>query len=256
MDIKQDVVTQFGKSAEKYVSSSIHAKGNDLKMMIDISNASKDSILLDVATGGGHTANGFAPLVKKVIAVDLTEKMLMTAKNFIEGNGHKNVEFVQGDAEALPFEDNIFDFVTCRIAVHHFPNLREFIKEVQRVLKPNGHFLLIDNVAPETEEYDKFYNSIEKLRDHSHFRAWKKSEWLKFLEEENFIIEAMLRHEKTFDYIDWCERMNMADNDRSLLDEIILEASDEIKRHFNIHEENQQIKEFTGESVLIKAKKV
>lgn len=256
MDIKKEVINQFGNNADSYVDSKGHAKGNDLKMMVEHSGVDHNSILLDVATGGGHTANAFAPLVNKVIAYDLTPKMLEAAKKFIISNGHKNVEFVQGDAENLSFSNETFDFVTCRIAAHHFPSLKQFIKETYRVLKNNGCFLLIDNVAPEIKELDKFYNDIEKQRDQSHYRAWKKSEWIKFLEEEKFTIESMFRFEKKFNFVEWCERMKLNISEMRDLEKKISNSSPEIMTHFNIEIENNRVNSFTGESVLIKAKKL
>ena len=108
MDIKKDVQQQFGKNAASYVSSPIHKDGKDLLQMVQMAKLNGLEHLLDIATGGGHTANAFAPLVKKITAVDLTTEMLVAAENFIGKNGHRNVEFVQGDAEKLPFEDESF----------------------------------------------------------------------------------------------------------------------------------------------------
>lgn len=123
---KQAVQTQFGRSAEAYVHSAIHAKGNDLKKLVEISEAQSTQHVLDVATGGGHVANALAPLSGHVVALDLTPEILTQAEKFIRGNGHDNVEFVQGDAEKMPFADESFDIVTCRIAPHHFPNIASF----------------------------------------------------------------------------------------------------------------------------------
>ncbi|WP_391121029.1 class I SAM-dependent methyltransferase [Psychrobacillus sp. L3] len=175
MDIKKDVQKQFGRSAELYVKSERHSKGEDLKRLVDMSRATGSEELLDVATGGGHTANAFAPLVRKVTAMDLTAEMLSAAKQFIKGNGYFNVVFVEGDAEKMPFSNDSFDLVSCRIAPHHFPNIEDFIREVYRVLKHGGQFLLDDNVAPEQDDFDQFYNNVEKMRDYSHYRAWKKN---------------------------------------------------------------------------------
>ena len=201
MDIKKDIQEQFGKNAASYVSSPIHKDGKDLVKMVGMADVNGQEVLLDIATGGGHTANAFASLVKKVTAVDLTKEMLAAAESFIKGNGHLNVEFVQGDAEQLPFLDDAFDIVTCRIAPHHFPNVDLFIKEVYRVLKPKGQFLLNDNVVPEKQEFDQFYNAIEKMRDYSHFRAWKKSEWIQKLEDSGLEIFEWHRFERCFSLI-------------------------------------------------------
>jgi ubiquinone/menaquinone biosynthesis C-methylase UbiE len=255
MDIKKDVQQQFGKSAEAYVTSPIHKNGKDLQKLLEIAIITGDDELLDIATGGGHTANAFAPFVKKVTAVDLTEEMLVAAKRFITGNGYQNVHFVKGDAENLPFASESFDLVTCRIAPHHFPNIGAFIKEVQRVLKKSGQFLLDDNVTPEEDEFDQFYNTIEKLRDYSHYRAWKKSEWLRMLEVAGFEIEEWHRFEKTFQFEPWCNRMHLSKAGKEGLSQCFLSASQKIKDKFRIAIENNQVISFQGEAIVLRALK-
>lgn len=253
MDIKKDVQQQFGKNAESYVTSSIHKKGKDLQRLLEIAAINGGEELLDVATGGGHTANAFAPSVKKVTAIDLTEEMLIAAEKFISGNGHDNVNFVKGDAENLPFPSESFDIVTCRIAPHHFPNVGRFIEEVHRVLKFNGQFLLDDNVTPEDDELDQFYNTIEKIRDYSHFRAWKKTEWLRMLELSGFEIIEWHRFEKNFRFEPWCNRMNMTEKDKESLSQFILGATQKIKNKFRIIIEDNLVKSFRGEAIVLKA---
>lgn len=251
MDIKQDVKNQFGRSADFYVSSKIHRNGGDLNTLIEMAHAEETEYALDVATGGGHTANALAPLVKKVTAMDITPKMLENAEEFIKGNGHTNVEFVEGDAEKMPFEDGSFDIVTCRIAPHHFPDIEDFVKEVYRVLKPGGRFLLDDNVAPEEDTFDDFYNKIEKIRDYSHYRAWKKTEWLRMLEHAAFEIVEMHRFEKHFEFEDWCTRMHLTDEEKNTLTSIMLEAEESVKQKFRVQSEAGKIESFQGEAVLL-----
>jgi ubiquinone/menaquinone biosynthesis C-methylase UbiE len=253
MDLKQDVQQQFGKSASSYISSSIHKEGKDLKKLLEMASLAGGEVLLDVATGGGHTANAFAPFVKKVIAVDLTVEMLAAAETFVKANGHQNIEFLNGDAENLPFQDDAFDIVTCRIAPHHFPNVNKFIAEVHRVLLPGGQFLLDDNVAPEEDEFDHFYNTIEKWRDYSHFRAWKKTEWLRMLELSGFTIDEMHRFEKTFHFDPWCKRMNLPANEKNNLRQYMINSSSNVKNKFNIVFKDDQMVSFTGESIILKA---
>jgi ubiquinone/menaquinone biosynthesis C-methylase UbiE len=253
MDIKKDVQQQFGKSAEKYVSSTIHKKGKDLQKMLEIAVTNGEETLLDVATGGGHTANAFAPFVKKVTAVDLTEEMLTAAERFIRQNGIQNVDFIKADAENLPFSEEAFDIVTCRIAPHHFPNVASFIAEVYRVLKPKGQFLLDDNVVPEDDDFDQFYNTIEKLRDYSHFRAWKKTEWVRMLELSGFEITEWHRFEKTFQFKSWCNRMDLSEIDKGKLNQLILNSTQKVKDKFRIIIEKDEVISFQGEAIVLRA---
>ncbi|MCQ6280348.1 class I SAM-dependent methyltransferase [Bacillus sp. EB600] len=255
MDQKKVVQQQFGKSAASYVTSPIHKDGKDLQKLVKLASINGQEEVLDIATGGGHTANGFAPFVKKVIALDLTSEMLVAAEKFIKGNGHQNVEFIQGDAEKLPFLSASIDIVTCRIAPHHFQNVKKFVEEAFRVLRSSGQFLLIDNVAPEDNELDYFYNQIEKKRDYSHFRAWKKTEWMSLLELEGFEINELHRFEKTFQFDSWCNRMKLPPSEKADLIQYIINSSQKVKEKFRIVHTNQTVTSFQGESVIIKASK-
>ncbi|OEH93577.1 class I SAM-dependent methyltransferase [Bacillus solimangrovi] len=255
MGIKKDVQKQFGRSADSYVTSKGHRKGKDLKKLVEIAQTNRTEQALDIATGGGHTANALAPFVQKVIAMDLTIEMLTAAEEFITSNGHHNVDFVQGDAEKLPFSDGLFDIVSCRIAAHHFPNIETFISEVHRVLKNGGQLLLDDNVASEVDEFDQFYNHIEKVRDYSHYRAWKKSEWLQMLEVKGFEIQELHRFEKQFEFHNWCERMHLSDVEKQALNELMMQSSESVKSKFRIHIENEQVISFQGEAMLLRARK-
>jgi ubiquinone/menaquinone biosynthesis C-methylase UbiE len=254
---KEQVRRQFASHAERYVTSAIHAAGSDLAYLVSAAPVFPRARLLDVATGAGHVANAFAPLVGQVTACDLTPEMLDTARRFIGGNGHTNVEFVPADAERLPFPSRSYDLVTCRIAAHHFPDVPAFAAEAHRVLKPGGSLLLIDNIAPERPELDRFYNEVEKQRDPSHVRAWRKSEWIGLLESTGFAIEAMIRFPKTFVFADWCGRVSLSDAERRSLEEKLLNAPADVRNHFDVKRgEDGRLYSFAGESVYIQAAKL
>ncbi|WP_416825573.1 class I SAM-dependent methyltransferase [Ectobacillus polymachus] len=255
MNKKQEVQEQFGTHAEHYVTSETHAKGKDLAALLQAGNASQADIVLDIATGGGHVANGFAPLAFQVIALDITKRMLEKAEAFIRGNGHNNVHFVQGDAEQLPFPDDSFTIVACRIAPHHFPSVSSFVAECYRVLKENGSFLLLDNVAPEDDELDSFYNTVEKTRDYSHNRAYKKSEWLTIVEQSGFSILNMQTFSKTFPFESWCNRMSLSDEEKEQLQSYMIRATPKAKQHFHLITEKDQIVSFQGQSMLLHCRK-
>ncbi|MDF2963965.1 MAG: Methyltransferase domain protein [Paenibacillus sp.] len=255
MDLKREVQKQFGKNALKYVSSPIHAEGHDLALLLEVSGAENSMNLLDVATGGGHVAKLFAPVVKQVTAFDLTEEMLEQAKVFISQSGLDNVAYVHGDAEHMPFGDSEFDIVSCRIAAHHFPGVRQFLNEVSRVLRPGGCLLLIDNVAPEQAAYDQFYNEVEKERDPSHYRAWKKSEWVSFVEHAGLTVELLSSFPKTFGFRAWCDRMEVPGPIRQELEQKFLQAEPGLIRKFHITEQEGRLVSFQGQAALLRARK-
>jgi ubiquinone/menaquinone biosynthesis C-methylase UbiE len=204
-DPKQHSQERFGRFAERYVQSKVHAEGTDLQRLVAIANAQPDWEMLDIATGGGHTARTFAPLVKHVIASDLTSAMLAAAEKNITAHGIENVDFRQADAENLPFEDNRFDFVTCRIAPHHFPNIGQFVSEVARVLKPGGVFVLQDQVVSEDPAVDTYVNDFEQLRDPSHNRSLRASEWDQFIQAAGLRLEHTEPFVKRHNLLEWAQ---------------------------------------------------
>lgn len=204
---KDRVIEQFGLHADQYVTSVTHARGADLESLVERLRPDANAIVLDVATGGGHVANALASSVHQVVALDLTRPMLDAAKAHSEQLGHRNILFVQGDAESLPFADNSFDVVTCRIAAHHFPNPERFVAEAARVLKPLGRFALIDNVAPEADDAARFINHVEKLRDISHVWCPPISVWSAWLTHAGFQILHQETWPKRYAFDSWVARM-------------------------------------------------
>lgn len=216
--MKDAVRRQFGQSAAGYTTSQVHAKGGDLSLLPQMAGLTGTETVLDVATATGHTAFALAPFAASVVGVDLTPEMLEEARR---NNPHPNVTFVAGDAEALPFPDAAFDVVTCRIAAHHFPDVARFLAEAHRVLKPGGRAVIIDNVVPEDDTLDRFINEIDKLRDPSHVRAYRISEWEAFLKDTGFAYELAHTFGIPMDREDWLARMHVAPA-----------VADEVRRRF------------------------
>jgi len=198
---------RYTRFADGYVTSETHARGSDLDRLLAIVNPQPHWQVLDIATGGGHTALKFAPRVARVIASDLTPRMLEKARRFIvEDKGVDNVSFEQADAENLPFDDDRFDLVTCRIAPHHFPDAQRFLREGARVLKAGGVFMLQDQVLPPDAEAARFVDAFERLRDPSHNRAFNEQEWKAMFARAGIAVERVEHYLKRHDFLKWARR--------------------------------------------------
>lgn len=204
---------RFGQYAAGYVTNQTHAKGSELDRLIDIAQPRPDWVVLDVATGGGHTALKFAPYVQHVTASDLTPQMLEEARTFITGQGITNVDFRLADAEDLPFEDTSFDLVTCRIAPHHFPNVQQFVHEAARVLKPGGLLLVQDQVLPEDYDAARYVDAFEKLRDPSHYRIYGETEWVNLFQNVGLTVEHTEQLSKRHELVHWARMQGNTDAD-------------------------------------------
>ncbi|GAA0612773.1 class I SAM-dependent methyltransferase [Virgibacillus siamensis] len=253
MSEKEDARKVFSKNSDAYVTSSTHATGEDLSLMINWLNPDSTQHVLDIATGGGHTAKKLAPYVKQITATDITETMLInTAAHLTDLN---NISYQVADAENLPFESNTFDIVTCRIAAHHFPNPGLFIAEVYRILKPDGEFLFIDNIAPENSTHDTFVNSLEKMRDYSHVRSRSISEWKELLVKQNLKTRMETTRKKTLPYQEWVRRTLDKEDKIKEVDQFISSAAADIHDYFQIEFEGNKITSFAIDEWMVLAEK-
>ena len=142
------VQQNFGTAAADYATSSYHAAGPDLKLLVEKAALRGTERVLDVGTGAGHTALAVAPHAARVTGIDLTQEMLEQARGLAASRKLANVSFLEGDALALPFDAASFDVVTSRQSAHHYAGISAAIDETKRVLSPGGRFLLIDTFAP------------------------------------------------------------------------------------------------------------
>jgi ubiquinone/menaquinone biosynthesis C-methylase UbiE len=206
MDTKALSQERFGQYAQGYVTSEAHAKAPELARLVEIAQPQADWVVLDVATGGGHTALAFAPHVAQVVATDLTPKMLEKAEVHVAGQGATNVVFKPADALYLPFEDKTFDLVTCRIAPHHFLDCARFVHEGVRVLKPKRMLLVQDHVLPRDEEAARAVDDFERLRDPSHNRAFNDLEWQGMFMGTGLTVTHTEQITKRHAFLPWAER--------------------------------------------------
>ena len=179
---------RFGRAAADYATSEVHAKGASLKRLVELTEPKSHWRVLDVATGAGHTALAFAPHVAKVTATDITEEMLREARKLAASRGLTNVRTLHAKAEDLPFPDASFDLVVCRLAAHHFDDMKGFAAEAYRVLMPGGTIGIVDTIAPDAsivpgqtaEDLRKLtaeFEAFKKLSDPSHRRCLGLIEW-------------------------------------------------------------------------------
>lgn len=233
-DTKGTVRKQFSNNAEDYRDSPVFADGEDLRIMVESVAMTGTERVLDIGTAAGHTALAFSPFVEQVIGVDLTETMVRVATEFARDKGVSNIEYRVGDAENLSYPDTSFDLVTCRFAAHHFPNVKQAIQEISRVLKPGGRFLLVDHYAPEDSELDTFINHLDQTRDPSHVREHRLSEYNTWFTETGMSYQEIKRWDLPIQFEDWVQRARTPKEARLQLIEMLQTASEGCKEIFRI----------------------
>lgn len=206
---------QFGPVASAYASSNYHSSGPDLAKLVEGAGLTGNERVIDIGCGAGHTAIALAPHAARVTAVDITPEMLGVAADLAARRGLTNIDFERQDATNLPYPDGRFDVAASRVAAHHYHDVHAFVSEAARVLKPGGRLMLADTIAPEDPALDSFCNAFELLRDPSHVRNWRVSEWFALLRDQGLEPETLLAFDLEMEIVPWFERQQTAPDRRT-----------------------------------------
>ncbi|MDX2226902.1 MAG: 5,6-dimethylbenzimidazole synthase [Verrucomicrobiae bacterium] len=230
---------QFDRQSSRY------GKGHILENVEDVAQALKTipfrpgATALDVATGGGHTGLLLAACGYRVTLADLAPGMLARAAALAAERG-LTVETRQHAAESLPYADGGFDLVTCRVAAHHFSSPEEFVRETCRVLRPGGHFLLIDGSVPDDEpETEEWLHQVEKWRDPSHHRFLTPRRWAEICGAAGLKVLLSELHPFRQPDLQWYfETAATPDGNREEVLRLVREASPRVREIMRLGEED------------------
>src|SRR5262245_35912786 len=149
-------MSDWSSRAEAYRNAPEQREGEDLDLIVRWAEGCETA--LDVATGGGHVARRLRDAGLEVVSLDPAPAMKPD---------------VVAPAESLPFGGGSFDVVACRVAAHHFEDVRAAVNEMARVAR--DLVLVSDNLfaGDAAEEADR-------VRDPSHVRNYTEDDWRSF----------------------------------------------------------------------------
>ncbi|MFC2107721.1 arsenite methyltransferase, partial [Bacteroidota bacterium] len=115
----------------------------------EFANIKEGNSLLDLGSGAGNdcfVARSFVGDSGQVTGLDFTDEMVEKANANKEKLGYKNISFIKGDIENMPFENDNFDVVISNCVLNLVPDKKKAFTEINRVLKAGGHFCISDVV--------------------------------------------------------------------------------------------------------------
>lgn len=133
---------------------------------------SKELTIVDIGCGDGYITMAAAPLVGKVIAVDISAAMLRLLAKKADENGITNIETLESDAQDIPLADSSVDLVCASMYLHHIEDPQLAVKEMSRILKPGGKVFIAELFEHRNQEF------IEKMHDlWPGFKQTQLKEW-------------------------------------------------------------------------------
>jgi SAM-dependent methyltransferase len=194
----------WSQRAEAFRKSPTHREGADLDLLVEWCEPAPGVKVLDVATGGGHVARRLREAGCTVVTVDPAPGMKAD---------------VLAPADHLPFEDRSFDVVTCRIAAHHFPDIRAAVAEMARV---SNRLLVIEDNVFRGENVEE----AERLRDPTHVRCYSEDEWKELVTGAGFEVEQVEQFDRRQSIEAWLERVDTPPDAAARIRELLAERTE------------------------------
>jgi ubiquinone/menaquinone biosynthesis C-methylase UbiE len=225
---------QFGPRASAYVTSLVHSSGADLDAIEALAQEVRPPCALDLGAGGGHVAYRLAVHARRVVAADISARMLGAVAETAAGRRLANVETRVAAAERLPFANDAFDLLASRFSAHHWADLDAGLAEARRVLRPGAPAVFVDIVSPGSPALDTHLQAVELLRDTSHVRDYALTEWISALGRAGFAMRRLTTWRVAIDFTSWIERMATPAPAVAAILGLQAAASDATRAHFAI----------------------
>lgn len=169
LDKKQQVTKMFDTISNEYDGlNRVISFGIDIKWrnkVVDLVSSTNPKNILDIATGTGDLAISLSKTsAEEIVGLDISDGMLEVGRKKIKTKNLDGIiKMVIGDSEDLPFENDTFDAITVAFGVRNFMNLKKGLSEIQRVLKPNGIFVILETSVPTKTPYKQGYKLYSKF---------------------------------------------------------------------------------------------
>lgn len=180
--VKRSINTTRAQFEESFREGSLYNKQTrskeHLERIVEALDVKAGDRILDLGTGSGYLAFEVARRVTNcsVVGLDIVERTLEKNRKQAEENEIGNIEFMAYDGMSFPFEDEIFDYVITRYALHHFPKIEKTFQEISRVLKKQGHLFIADPTPNEDDE-ERFVDEYMKMKNDGHIKYYTKEEF-------------------------------------------------------------------------------
>jgi ubiquinone/menaquinone biosynthesis C-methylase UbiE/broad specificity phosphatase PhoE len=225
----EEELSQITNIYNRVLSSSVslndQSRDQRLRHFLRFANLPAGQRVLDVGTGNGRLGLMLADDgAREVVGIDISPAMLEVAEYLRASSPSPNagrVNFRLAAAQSVPFRSEGFDAALCRLVLHHARRPDDLLRELVRVLKPNGVFVLADLLAADDPVRRATQNTIEARRNPSHVAMYTADQYRKLLTNAGLTIESetVAVFERELD--DWLNDLQSDPSNRAVVREMI-----------------------------------
>jgi len=157
--------------------------------------------LLDIGCGIGYVARATKALYPEanVLGTDISQTIIAKARELDPEGG---VHYQVANELSLPSLTERFDFAICRYSIHHYPKMRSHLREVHRILRPQGTYLVID-VLPDSGQDDDRLNEVftnVERETTGHIKFYTLKEYEAFADDASLSVAGVERFPLVLDF--------------------------------------------------------
>lgn len=226
MQHDHDIRDAFTGQAESFATAAVANADEILDEIVALAEPAPNQHWLEAASGPGIISRRLAPHVGSVEGIDLTPAMVAKATGTADAAGIGNVTFALGDVGALERPDDHYDGAVTRFSVHHLAVPRRMLAELGRVVRPGGRIVVVDHLADDDDDALVWSQSIERLRDPSHWTCHTPRGLRKLAVDAGLRPVTETIRAVEMDFEDWLVRGGVDDAARADIDDLLAHRPD------------------------------
>lgn len=174
------VAPEWEEISRKYYDQSIKNR------IMDMGILKKDMTVVDIGCGDGYISRAISGMVEKVIAIDISSRMLEQLNRKALESGIKNIETMETEAQEVPLADSSVDMVFASMFLHHIDEPEEIIREVYRIIKPGGTVVVADFEKHDNMELKNAMHDVWSGFATAEVKKWFKDSGFRSIRVEKF----------------------------------------------------------------------
>ncbi len=216
------------------------------KEFVQFSEIKEGQRVLEVGSGFGQLSMAFAKSgALEVVGVDVSPAMLERAEYLRLSSGDseilRRVSYRLGPAHDLPFPDQSFDIVVCRLLLHHVVKLGRALLEFRRVLKTDGALLIAELAGSDDPVKRATQNAIESKRNPSHATIRTLDQYREQMNAAGFQIEKEKIVKRERSVKQWLDEVMVDKQTRQAVMEMLEASMETDAAELHVHEQNDEM---------------